>query len=59
MRLTLLLILALSACSSPQVRCDKHLKPINEPAVKEQSDKEPAGQETAVPDVAGSVGRHP
>jgi hypothetical protein len=29
MRLILLLVLVLSACSSPQVRCDKHLQPIN------------------------------
>jgi hypothetical protein len=25
----------LSACSSPQVRCDKHLQPINAPVPKE------------------------
>jgi len=35
MRLMFLLVLVLSACSSPQVRCDKHLQPINAPAAKE------------------------
>ena len=35
MRLIFLLALVLSACSSPQVRCDKHLRPINAPAAKE------------------------
>jgi hypothetical protein len=29
MRLIILLALALCACSSPQMRCDKHLQPIN------------------------------
>ena len=35
MRLILGLILVLSACSSPLVRCDKHLQPINAPAEKQ------------------------
>lgn len=35
MRLIPLLALALCACSSPQVRCDKHLQPINAPAAKQ------------------------
>lgn len=35
MRLILLLSLALCACSSPPVRCDKHLQPINGPAAKQ------------------------
>ena len=35
MRLIILLSLALCACSSPQVRCDKHLQPINAPAAKQ------------------------
>jgi hypothetical protein len=34
MRLFVLLLLALGACSSPQVRCDKHLQPINRSAAK-------------------------
>jgi len=46
MRSFVLLVLALSACSSPQVRCDKHLQPINRPAAKE-----PAAQSVA-PDPA-------
>jgi hypothetical protein len=49
MRLILLLTLALSACSSPQVRCDKHLQPINAPAAKEP----------AAHDRASSAGSHP
>jgi len=28
------LLLVLSACSTPAVRCDKHLEPINAPAAK-------------------------
>jgi hypothetical protein len=28
------LLLLLSGCSSPPVRCDKHLQPINAPAAK-------------------------
>jgi hypothetical protein len=35
MPLILLLALALCACSSPQVRCDKHLQPINSPVAKQ------------------------
>lgn len=34
MRLILCLALGLSACSTPIVRCDKHLQPINAPAAK-------------------------
>jgi hypothetical protein len=49
MRLLVLLVFALSACSLPQVRCDRHLQPINAPAVKE-----PAAQ-SAAPDPAGQV----
>jgi|HubBroStandDraft_2_1064218.scaffolds.fasta_scaffold81215_3 hypothetical protein len=45
MRLILLLTLALSACSSPHVRCDKHLQPINAPAAKEPAAKEPAARD--------------
>lgn len=35
MRLAILFTLALCACSSPPVRCDKHLLPINAPAAKQ------------------------
>lgn len=42
MRLILLLLLALSACASPQVRCDKHLQPINAPTAKEPAAIQPA-----------------
>ena len=35
MRLIILLALALCACSSPPMRCDKHLQPINAPATKQ------------------------
>jgi hypothetical protein len=42
MRLTFLLALVLSACASPQVRCDKHLQPINAPAAKEAAAHDPA-----------------
>jgi hypothetical protein len=34
MRLILFCALALGACSTPIVRCDKHLQPINAPAAK-------------------------
>jgi len=34
MRVTICLLLLLSACSTPAVRCDKHLEPINAPAAK-------------------------
>jgi hypothetical protein len=34
MRLILWLALALSACSTATVRCDKHLQPINAPSAK-------------------------
>jgi hypothetical protein len=34
MRLILCSVLALSACSTPLVRCDRHLQPINAPAAK-------------------------
>ena len=34
MRLLVCLALALSACSTPTVSCDKHLQPINAPAAK-------------------------
>jgi hypothetical protein len=34
MRLIFCLALLLSACSTPAVRCDKHLQPINAPAAK-------------------------
>jgi hypothetical protein len=35
MRLILCLVMLISACSAPAVRCDKHLVPINEPAAKQ------------------------
>jgi hypothetical protein len=35
MRLLLCLTLLLTACSTPPVRCDKHLQPINAPAPKQ------------------------
>jgi hypothetical protein len=35
MRLILLLAITLCACSSAQVRCDKHLQPINAPGAKQ------------------------
>lgn len=47
MRLIVLLALALCACSSPQVRCDKHLLPINAPAAKDLGAKEPAASDPA------------
>jgi hypothetical protein len=47
MRLIILLSLALCACSSPQVRCDKHLQPINAPAAKVPLGKEPAARDPA------------
>jgi hypothetical protein len=31
MRIMICLLLFLSACSTPAVRCDKHLEPINAP----------------------------
>jgi hypothetical protein len=34
MRVMVCLLLVLSACSTPAVRCDKHLEPINAPAAK-------------------------
>jgi hypothetical protein len=34
MRLIFCLALALSACSTAVVRCDKHLEPINAPSAK-------------------------
>jgi hypothetical protein len=34
MRVMFCLLLLLSACSTPAVRCDKHLEPINAPAPK-------------------------
>jgi hypothetical protein len=49
MRLIILLSLAFCACSSPQVRCDKHLQPINAPAAKDLGAKEPSVHDPAVP----------
>jgi hypothetical protein len=37
MRITICLLLLLSACSTPAVRCDKHLEAINAPAPKDRS----------------------
>jgi hypothetical protein len=34
MRVMIWLLLLLSACSTPAVRCDKHLEPINAPTPK-------------------------
>ena len=34
MRVMILLLLLLSACSTPAIRCDKHLEAINAPAPK-------------------------
>jgi uncharacterized lipoprotein YmbA len=34
MRVMIYLLLLLSACSTPAVRCDKHVEPINAPAPK-------------------------
>jgi hypothetical protein len=34
MRVTICLLLLLSACSTPAIRCDKHLEAINAPASK-------------------------
>jgi hypothetical protein len=34
MRVMICLLLLLCACSTPEVRCDKHLEPINAPAAK-------------------------
>jgi hypothetical protein len=42
MRLFVLLVLALSACASQQVRCDKHLQPINAQTAKEPAAPAPA-----------------
>lgn len=38
MRVIFLLALVLCACASPQVRCDKHLQPINAPAGRQPAD---------------------
>ena len=38
MRLLILCLLFLNGCSSPAVRCDAHLRPINAPAMKVQGD---------------------
>jgi hypothetical protein len=57
MRLILLSLLALSACSSPQVRCDKHLQPINAPAAKELAAKRPSAD--AAVQHAASFGSRP
>jgi hypothetical protein len=54
MHLIILLSLALCACSSPQVRCDKHLLPINAPAAKD-----PGAKDTAAHDSAASAGSRP
>jgi hypothetical protein len=35
MRLIFCLAFLLGACSTPPVRCDKHLQPINTPAPKQ------------------------
>jgi hypothetical protein len=59
MRLIPLLVLALSACSSPQVRCDKHLQPINAPAAKEPSAKQPAAQNAAAQVIGAIVESRP
>jgi hypothetical protein len=46
MRVMICLLLLLSACSTPAVRCDKHLEPINAPAAKlETAAKIEAGAE--------------
>jgi hypothetical protein len=37
MRVMICLLFVLSACSTPAVRCDKHLEPINAPATKIES----------------------
>jgi hypothetical protein len=37
MRLIICLLLLLCGCSTPLVRCDKHLQPINPPAAKAAS----------------------
>ena len=34
MRVMICFLLLLGACSTPAVRCDKHLEPINAPAPK-------------------------
>jgi hypothetical protein len=38
MRVMMCLLLFLGACSTPAVRCDKHLEPINVPAAKIAAD---------------------
>jgi hypothetical protein len=38
MRVMMALLLFLSACSTPAVRCDKHIEPINAPAAKMAAD---------------------
>ena len=43
MRVTICLLLMLTACATPAVRCDKHLEAINAPAAK----IEPAAKITA------------
>jgi hypothetical protein len=48
MRLFVLLVLALSACASQQMRCDKHLQPINAPAAKEPAANQPAAPAPAL-----------
>jgi hypothetical protein len=42
MRLFFCLALALSACSTAAVRCDKHLQPINAPAARIATPATPA-----------------
>ena len=38
MRIFILILLALSGCSSPAVRCDEHLRAINTPSPKQVVD---------------------
>jgi hypothetical protein len=38
MRRLILCLLILNGCSSPAVRCDAHLRPINAPAAKASGD---------------------
>jgi hypothetical protein len=59
MRLIILLSLALCACSSPQLRCDKHLLPINAPAAKDPGAKDTGAKDTAARDSAASAGSRP
>jgi hypothetical protein len=64
MRLIVLLISFLYGCSTPTVRCDTHLKPINPPAARPAASVAAAAAAagsgvTEVSDAADSAGETP